>query len=222
MWDKVGENERSLRFAALLGLNGTPSRAGLLADVKRTILSSAHPEVIALVKKLDGSSATFNPTTLVSSVKPLLDAIAANDALGKVVFVSRPVVSACFILHVICVLTRVHVCVYTPAPSVCLFVRALNCAIVGSCVDVEQFVPLLSKAVAGILLEQLARVFRSLRVSVLLDLTAPLAISRDDLERLLVTSARLQRPVLQVDQGAGFITFGGSRVSVCSCWARSS
>ena len=72
----------------------------------------------------------------------------------------------------------------------------------------------LSKFIAGSLLEQLARVFRTLRFGVFADLTAPLGISGDDLERLLVTSARLQRPALQVDQGAGFITLGGERVGL--------
>ena len=38
------------------------------------------------MKKLDGSTAQFNPLTFVSSVKPLLDAIAANEALRKVCF----------------------------------------------------------------------------------------------------------------------------------------
>ena len=34
MWDKVAENERSLRFAALLGINGTPRYSATLVPLR--------------------------------------------------------------------------------------------------------------------------------------------------------------------------------------------
>ncbi len=71
-----------------------------------------------------------------------------------------------------------------------------------------QYTGLVSHTTAGVLLQQLSRVFKSLRLALLEDLVRPLDIVGDDLERLLMSSSRLQRPALLVDRAGGFLVFG--------------
>lgn len=82
-----------------------------------------------------------------------------------------------------------------------------------------QYAPSLARTTGNVLLSQLSRVFKSLRLPLLEDLVRPLDIVGDDLERLLISCSRLQRPALQVDRAGGYIVFGSPTVAVrvCAC-----
>ncbi len=80
--------------------------------------------------------------------------------------------------------------------------------------SVLQYASAVARTTGSVLLGQLSRVFKSLRLPLLEDLVRPLDIVGDDLERLLISSSRLQRPALQVDRAGGYIVFGSPAVAV--------